>query len=120
MGTEPEPQDVSSTTARFGAIGAGEDTTARADVPPPDMAAIDGLPPGHALLIVQRGPAAGARFLLDTDRTAPGRHPTADIFLEDLTGPRRPGPYIAHAGGDIGPDAAHLAAPYVTRDRLDR
>ncbi|HLV05433.1 FHA domain-containing protein [uncultured Georgenia sp.] len=119
MGTEPEPQDVSSTTARFGAIGAGEDTTARADVPPPDMAAIEGLPPGHALLIVQRGPTAGARFLLDTERTLAGRHPTADIFLDDVTVSRRHAEFIAHEGGYIVRDVGSLNGTYVNRERID-
>ena len=32
-----------------------------------DAAAVDALPPGSALLVVQRGPSAGSRFLLDTD-----------------------------------------------------
>jgi hypothetical protein len=35
------------------------------------------LPPGMALLVVRRGPNAGARFLLDHDVTTSGRHPTA-------------------------------------------
>jgi hypothetical protein len=34
-----------------------------------DAAAVDALPSGSALLVVQRGPSAGSRFLLDT-RTA--------------------------------------------------
>src|SRR5699024_10845644 len=76
MGSEPEQHDTVSTTARFGAIAEGEEL-AHVDVPQPDLAAVEGLPPGHALLIVQRGPTAGARFLLDTERTLAGRHPTA-------------------------------------------
>ena len=35
--------------------------------PRPTQAAVDALPAGHALLVVQRGPNAGSRFLLDTD-----------------------------------------------------
>ena len=38
---------------------------------PVDAAAVDALPEGHALLVVQRGPSAGSRFLLDTDLTGP-------------------------------------------------
>jgi len=40
-------------------------------------------------LIVRRGPTVGARFLLDTDVTVAGRHPNADIFLDDVTVSRR-------------------------------
>ncbi|WP_324653960.1 FHA domain-containing protein [Georgenia sp. H159] len=118
MGTEPEPQDTSSTTARFGAIGATEETGARADVPP-DLAAIEGLPPGHALLIVQRGPTAGARFLLDTERTLAGRHPTADIFLDDVTVSRRHAEFIAHENGYVVRDVGSLNGTYVNRERID-
>ncbi len=119
MGTEPEPQDVSSTTARFGAIGASDETAERSDVPPPDRAAIDGLPPGHALLIVQRGPTAGARFLLDTERTLAGRHPTADIFLDDVTVSRRHAEFLAHEGGYVVRDVGSLNGTYVNRERID-
>src|SRR5688572_15960355 len=47
------------------------------------------LPPGMALLVVRRGPNAGARFLLDRDVTTSGRHPDSDIFLDDVTVSRR-------------------------------
>ena len=40
-----------------------------------DAAAVDALPAGHALLVVQRGPSAGSRFLLDTDTVTAGRSP---------------------------------------------
>ncbi|WP_091188082.1 FHA domain-containing protein [Paramicrobacterium humi] len=51
--------------------------------------AIAALPSGSALLIVRRGPNSGARFLLDSDVTTVGRHPDADIFLDDVTVSRR-------------------------------
>lgn len=54
-----------------------------------EQAAIAALPSGSALLIVRRGPTVGARFLLDTDVTVAGRHPDADIFLDDVTVSRR-------------------------------
>ncbi len=54
-----------------------------------EQAAITALPSGSALLIVRRGPTVGARFLLDTDITVAGRHPDADIFLDDVTVSRR-------------------------------
>lgn len=57
--------------------GAGQDATS-----------IDNLPEGAALLVVKRGPNAGARFLLDQDTTSAG-HPEADIFLDDVTVSRR-------------------------------
>jgi hypothetical protein len=49
--------------------------------------ALEGLPPGSALLVVKRGPNAGSRFLLDAETTTAGRHPESDIFLDDVTSP---------------------------------
>jgi pSer/pThr/pTyr-binding forkhead associated (FHA) protein len=54
-----------------------------------ERAAVDALPSGNALLIVRRGPNQGSRFLLDSDVTTVGRHPNADIFLDDVTVSRR-------------------------------
>ena len=47
------------------------------------VAGTDNLAEGQALLVVKRGPNAGARFLLDQATTTAGRHPEADIFLDD-------------------------------------
>ncbi len=54
-----------------------------------EQAAIAALPSGSALLIVRRGPTVGARFLLDIPLTVAGRHPDAEIFLDDVTVSRR-------------------------------
>jgi pSer/pThr/pTyr-binding forkhead associated (FHA) protein len=54
-----------------------------------DQQAVDSLPAGNALLIVRRGPNKGSRFLLDSDLVSIGRHPNADIFLDDVTVSRR-------------------------------
>jgi pSer/pThr/pTyr-binding forkhead associated (FHA) protein len=54
-----------------------------------ERAAVDALPSGSALLIVRRGPNQGSRFLLDADVTTVGRHPNADIFLDDVTVSRK-------------------------------
>jgi pSer/pThr/pTyr-binding forkhead associated (FHA) protein len=54
-----------------------------------DQQAVDALPKGNSLLIVRRGPNKGARFLLDSDLISIGRHPNADIFLDDVTVSRR-------------------------------
>ncbi len=54
-----------------------------------EQLAVDSLPSGNALLIVRRGPNKGARFLLDANLTTVGRHPNADIFLDDVTVSRK-------------------------------
>ena len=43
------------------------------------------VPAGVGLLVVKRGPNAGARFLLEPRTTRIGRHPDSDIFLDDVT-----------------------------------
>jgi hypothetical protein len=61
-----------------------------------------GLPAGSALIVVERGPNAGSRFLLDQPVTSVGRHPRSDIFLDDVTvsrrRPRRRGVAGRHGG----------------------
>ena len=63
-------------------------------------------PAGSALLIVQRGPNTGARFLLDPEVTNAGRSPKADIFLDDVTVSRKHCQFIASNGGHIVRDSA--------------
>ncbi len=43
------------------------------------------LAPGTGLFIVVRGPLAGARYVLDRNVTSIGRHPDADLLLDDVT-----------------------------------
>jgi hypothetical protein len=49
------------------------------------FSAVEGLPSGSALLVVKRGPNAGARFLLDRPITSAGRDSGSDIVLDDVT-----------------------------------
>jgi pSer/pThr/pTyr-binding forkhead associated (FHA) protein len=84
-----------------------------------DAAALDALPPGSALLVVQRGPSAGSRFLLDTDEVSAGRHPDSDIFLDDVTVSRRHAVFRRSEGGFTVSDVGSLNGTYVNRDRID-
>jgi pSer/pThr/pTyr-binding forkhead associated (FHA) protein len=84
-----------------------------------DAAAVDALPPGSALLVVQRGPSAGSRFLLDTDVVAAGRHPESEIFLDDVTVSRRHAEFRRSADGYTVADVGSLNGTYVNRDRID-
>ncbi|MFD8600184.1 FHA domain-containing protein [Kitasatospora sp. NPDC059646] len=84
------------------------------------MAAIDALPPGSALLIVQRGPNSGSRFLLDSDVTTAGRHPQGDIFLDDVTVSRRHVEFRRQPDGGFSvADVGSLNGTYVNRERID-
>jgi hypothetical protein len=77
------------TTARFGEEFISKMFPMDGEISPEEQEAIAALPSGSALLIVRRGPNTGARFLLDADVTSAGRHPNADIFLDDVTVSRR-------------------------------
>jgi pSer/pThr/pTyr-binding forkhead associated (FHA) protein len=87
---------------------------------PGDQAAVDALPPGSALLIVQRGPQSGSRFLLDAAETYAGRHPDSDIFLDDVTVSRRHADFTRVGDGTFRvKDAGSLNGTYVNRERID-
>jgi FOG: FHA domain len=77
------------------------------------------LPPGMALLVVRRGPNAGARFLLDRDVTTSGRHPDSDIFLDDVTVSRRHAEFHRGPGGFTVRDVGSLNGTYVNRERVE-
>ncbi|MER5867148.1 FHA domain-containing protein [Kitasatospora sp. NPDC002040] len=83
------------------------------------LSAIDALPAGSALLIVQRGPNSGSRFLLDADVTTAGRHPEGDIFLDDVTVSRRHVEFRRRPGGFTVADVGSLNGTYVNRERID-
>ena len=84
-----------------------------------DTAAVAALPPSTALLIVQRGPNAGSRFLLDSDRTTAGRHTSADIFLDDVTVSRKHAEFVRSNDSFRVRDVGSLNGTYVNRDRVD-
>lgn len=84
-----------------------------------EQGAINSLPSGSALLIAHSGPNAGARFLLDATVTMAGRHPEADIFLDDVTVSRRHVQFFKNDGGFEATDAGSLNGTYVNGDRVD-
>jgi pSer/pThr/pTyr-binding forkhead associated (FHA) protein len=75
----------------------------------------EALPPGSGLLVVKRGPNAGSRFLLDQDSTTAGRHPTSDIFLDDVTVSRRHVEFRWVGGEFQIVDVGSLNGTYVNR-----
>ncbi len=115
VGSESPPD--SSATITFG-IPIPVDTADR-KLAPVDAAAVDALPEGHALLVVQRGPSAGSRFLLDTDLVGAGRHPESEIFLDDVTVSRRHAEFRRHGNDFTVSDVGSLNGTYVNRDRID-
>ncbi|HET6186175.1 MAG TPA: FHA domain-containing protein [Trebonia sp.] len=89
------------------------------DEPSPDYSVADSLPPGTALLVVQRGPNAGSRFLLDDDFTSTGRHPDSDIFLDDVTVSRRHAEFYRTGDRFTVRDVGSLNGTYVNRERIE-
>ena len=110
----PEPQVETTSVFRADLLkemenGAnGNDATA---------AGTDNLAEGQALLVVKRGPNAGARFLLDQATTTAGRHPEADIFLDDVTVSRRHAEFRKNDDGKFEVvDVGSLNGTYVNRE----
>ena len=84
-----------------------------------DAAVIERLQTGTALLVVRRGPASGARFLLDADVTTAGRHPDSDIFLDDITVSRNHAEFTRDGQDFRLRDMGSLNGTYVNRSRID-
>ncbi|MFM6939271.1 MAG: FHA domain-containing protein [Rhodoluna sp.] len=84
-----------------------------------ERSAIEALPSGSALLIVQRGPNEGSRFLLDQEVTTVGRHPNADIFLDDVTVSRRHAEFRRTGAKFTVTDLASLNGTYFDGVRID-
>jgi FHA domain-containing protein len=115
---EYPPLDVTSTLH----MGSLDEVLEGADVAADDALpgrVASSLPPGMALLVVRRGPNAGARFLLDHDVTTSGRHPDSDIFLDDVTVSRRHAEFHRGAGGFTVRDVGSLNGTYVNRERVE-
>ncbi len=112
-------EQSSETTTTLAPTPSAADADGDAELSAADAAALDALPSGSALLVVQRGPSAGSRFLLDTDEVSAGRHPDSDIFLDDVTVSRRHAEFRRTAEGFRVSDVGSLNSTYVNRDRVD-
>ncbi len=127
----PPQQPAPEVPSQAGAPAAGSDATMTFRAPTKtdtgderalndeDAAAVDARPAGRALLVVQRGPSAGSRFLLDTDVVTAGRHPDSEIFLDDVTVSRRHAEFRRGPDGFRVSDVGSLNGTYVNRDRID-
>ena len=108
---ESSGADQTSTLALAGVdVDVDDETTAEI---------LEELPSGFALLVVQRGPNAGSRFLLDQEVTTVGRHPDSDIFLDDVTVSRKHATFTRTADGYVVADAGSLNGTYLNRERIE-
>lgn len=73
-------------------------------------------PAGAGMLVVKRGPNAGARFLLDRPTTTAGRHPESDIFLDDVTVSRRHAEFRLEEGVFSVVDVGSLNGTYINSE----
>lgn len=122
VGQQPTGDDqrrrMVDTTLTF-SMEAGQALAAETGVTAEEREAISALPSGSALLVVRRGPNVGARFLLDSDVTTAGRHPDADIFLDDVTVSRKHAEFIRHGTTFSVKDLGSLNGTYFDGVRID-
>ena len=127
MAPDEDPQEpataaepVSDTTMRLSAVNPA-DLTVSPEAPGSvvDTSTVASLQPGTALLRVDHGPNAGSRFLLDADVTTVGRHPSSDIFLDDVTVSRKHAQFRREGDGFVVRDVGSLNGTYVNRERID-
>jgi pSer/pThr/pTyr-binding forkhead associated (FHA) protein len=114
--TDNEKPDEVESTLRFNSDWLTDENQT---LSPEHQSAVDALPEGHALLIVKHGPNSGARFLLDSDVTTVGRHPNADIFLDDVTVSRRHAEFHRHGNSFQVQDLASLNGTYYDGVRIE-
>jgi pSer/pThr/pTyr-binding forkhead associated (FHA) protein len=112
------PESETTSTLSLPGLGAGPEDADVAEGEH-DLGAPEGLAPGTALLVVQRGPNAGSRYLLETDVTTAGRHHDADVFLDDITVSRRHAEFRREGGSFRVVDVGSLNGTYVNRQRID-
>ncbi len=75
---------------------------------------------GEAILVIKKGPEAGARFTINKPVTTAGRHPESDIFLDDITVSRRHLEIRRIDDQFEIVDVGSLNGTYVNKERIDR
>lgn len=110
-----EPQTETTSVFRAELL---KEMEAGASAPSAQVAEVT-IPEGSGLLVVKRGPNAGSRFLLDQPTTTAGRHPEADIFLDDVTVSRRHAEFRIIDGQFQVVDLGSLNGTYVNREPKD-
>lgn len=106
-------------TARYGEEFAAQLAAHGLDLDSDAADALAALPSGSAILIVQRGPGIGSRFLLDGDLALAGRHPDAEVFLDDVTVSRRHAEFVRSGTVFTVRDLGSLNGTYVGGSLVD-
>jgi pSer/pThr/pTyr-binding forkhead associated (FHA) protein len=116
----PENPGIPDQTEKFGPDFQQKLQNLESGVSLEEQEIIAGLLPFTALLVVRKGPNAGARFLLDQDSTIAGRHPEADIFLDDVTVSRRHAEFVRHGMAFEVKDLGSLNGTYFDGVLIDQ
>lgn len=120
MQDENEATRGEDATAHYGDDFAAQLGVGGSDLAPEELEAVAALPSGSGILIARRGPGTGSRFLLDSDVTTVGRHPDADIFLDDVTVSRRHAEFVRDGAFFDVVDLGSLNGTYVDGERIER
>jgi pSer/pThr/pTyr-binding forkhead associated (FHA) protein len=101
-----------------------DDQTTISDQPSQDDAAlapVAGLARGQATLVIRSGGGrAGETYALEAERTTIGRHPDADIFLDDVTVSRNHAVLQREASRYVLLDEGSLNGTFVNRRRSEK
>jgi len=81
---------------------------------------VTGVEPGASVLVVSRGPGAGASYLLTGDIITAGRSPDADLFLDDITVSRHHAQFLRAGQHWQVQDGHSLNGTYVNRERVEK
>lgn len=87
---------------------------------PTERSVINELSDGSALLLVQKGPNAGARYLLNSDLVSVGRNPDNEIFLDDVTVSRKHAQFIRNGNTFSVHDSGSLNGTYVNGELAEQ
>lgn len=116
----PKPDEgTGEITSAFGTDVRGEPDPSAAVVDAVLVEDVEALPRGVSMLVVKRGPNAGSRFLLDQPVMSAGRHPTSDIFLDDITVSRRHAEFRRENGEFHVIDLGSLNNTYLNSQPVD-
>ncbi len=81
---------------------------------------LDELEEGKAVIMIRKGPEAGTKFIIDKDSVTCGRHPSSDIFLDDVTVSRNHAILRRSNGEFVIEDQGSLNGTFVNRRRIER
>ena len=73
----------------------------------------------EGMLVVRQGSKRGSRILLDTDSVHIGRHPDADVLLDDITVSRRHVEIVRDASGYTVTDLGSLNGTYLNGESIE-